>query len=300
VSLFDRTLVALLPMIPKSVVGRIARRYVAGDSLEKAMSVVERIEGIGACSTFDFLGEEISSIEEAESVRDAYLDALDAIKARDLDANVSIKLSAFGMRLDPGICHVNVNSVLDRARRHGNFIRIDMEDSSLTSDTIGLYRRLREEGHENVGLVFQACMRRAMDDLQALEGLAVPFRLCKGIYVEPEDIAYQDPGEINRNYLALLERMFEQKCRVGIATHDRELVEGAQDLIERHGVGPEQYEFQMLLGVQKPLGRELLNRGYKLRIYVPYGADWYAYCMRRMKENPRIVRYVFSALFRRS
>ena len=299
-SFFDRMLVAMMPLVPKAIVGRVARRYVAGETLDDALATIKRVQDAGACATVDVLGEEIERIEESYPTRDAYLELLDRIQAQGLDANVSVKLTAFGLRQNADICFENVRAVVEKARSQDNFVRIDMEDSSVTSDTLAIFRRLRDAGYGNVGVVLQAYLRRTMEDVAAFSELNPNYRICKGIYVEREEVALQGAEEINQNYLAILDDMLERGSYVGIATHHHGLVDGAKEIIARRALAREAYEFQMLLGVDEGLGRRLIEEKHRLRIYIPYGERWYEYCLRRLKENPRIGRYVFLALFKGS
>ena len=298
-SWFDRIMVGLLPLVPRAVVWRVASRYVAGKTLSAAMVRCRRIMELGARVTLDVLGEEIEHIDAGEQAVRSYFDVLDAIRKEGIDGNISVKLTAFGLKLDEEVTYTRVRSVVARARKLDNFVRIDMEDSSCTTATLAIYRRLREEGFDNAGVVLQAYMRRSMDDVRALADLKPNYRLCKGIYVEPEDVAIQDPEEINRNYLALLEAMLDGGSYVGIATHDRALVDSAEEVLRERKLPKDAYEFQMLLGVDQTLGLRILESGHALRIYVPFGEQWHAYCVRRLQENPRIGRYVLQGMFRR-
>jgi proline dehydrogenase len=292
VKAFDRVIVASLPAVPRVVVRRIADRYIAGESLEDAVATVRDLNRDGALATVDVLGEFIRVPDEAEATATEYEHALDAIAAGQLGANVSVKLSALGLELDPGLVERTLGRVLATAEHHGIFVRIDMESSGLTDQTLDVYRGLRAAGHDAVGIVIQAYMRRAAADLAALADLQPSVRLVKGIYIEPEAIAFQRMPEINASYLRLLEQLIDQGSYVGIATHDRKLVAGALDLIEQRGLGRDRYEFQMLLGVAADVGRRLIAGGHRLRVYVPYGRAWYAYSVRRLKENPSIAGYV--------
>lgn len=295
----DRMVVGSLPHLPTALVWRVAKRYVAGAVLNDAMSVVERLESWGAMATIDVLGEEIASIAEGAIARDEYIRVLDEIARRGRRSNVSIKLTAFGLRLDKDECFRNARAVVAHAKSLGNFVRIDMEDSTTTDDTLAIYRRLRVEGFDNCGVVLQAYMRRSRDDVKSLRHLKPGFRLCKGIYVESAEIAFKGADEIRDNYAALLEDMLNGGSYVGIATHDHQVVERAKSILERRGAKTDAYEFQMLLGVDEALGKRLVQEGRRLRIYVPYGKDWRGYCERRIKENPRIGRYVLFGLFKR-
>jgi proline dehydrogenase len=289
---FDRILVASLPAVPRVVVRRIADRYIAGEALTDAVATVRELNRRGAAATVDVLGEFIRIPDEAEATATEYEHALDAIAAEQLDANVSVKLSALGIEIDRDLVDRTLARVLTSAERHGIFVRIDMEHGGLTDETLGIYRGLRAAGHDRVGVVIQAYMRRAAADIAALADLTPSVRLVKGIYLEAEDIAYQHMSEINANYLRLLEQLVDQGSYAAIATHDRALVAGALELIERRGLQPDRYEFQMLLGVAGEVGRRLIADGHRLRVYVPYGRAWYAYSVRRLKENPSIAGYV--------
>jgi proline dehydrogenase len=289
---FDRIIVASLPAVPRVVVRRIADRYIAGEGLTDAVATVRDLNRRGAAATVDVLGEFIRIPDEAEATATEYEHALDAIAAEQLDANVSVKLSALGIEIDRDLVDRTLARVLTSAERHGIFVRIDMEHSSLIDETLAVYRGLRAAGHDRVGVVIQAYMRRAAGDIAALADLTPSVRLVKGIYLEAEDIAYQHMSEIDANYLRLLEQLVDQGSYTAIATHDRALVAGALELIERRGLGRDRYEFQMLLGVAGEVGRKLIADGHRLRVYVPYGRAWYAYSVRRLKETPSIAGYV--------
>jgi proline dehydrogenase len=289
---FDRLVAASLPAVPRVVVRKIADRYIAGETLEDAVATVRGLNALGAMATVDVLGEFISRPEEAEETATQYEQALDAIAAGQLDANVSVKLSALGIEIDRALVDRTLARVLRSARRHRIFVRIDMEHSGLIDETLDVYRGLRGAGHDDVGIVIQSYMRRAEADVAALADLTPSVRLVKGIYLEPEDIAYRAMPEINASYLRLLEQLVEQGSYVAIATHDPALLDGALNLIDRRGLGRDRYEFQMLLGVAEEARRKLIADGHRLRVYVPYGRAWYAYSVRRLKENPSIAGYV--------
>ncbi len=289
---FDRLVAASLPAVPRLVVRKIADRYIAGETLEDAVATVRGLNALGAMATVDVLGEFISRPEEAEETATQYERALDAIAAGQLDANVSVKLSALGIEIDRALVDRTLARVLRSAGRHRIFVRIDMEHSGLIDETLDVYRGLRGAGHDDVGIVIQSYMRRAEADVAALADLTPSVRLVKGIYLEPEDIAYQAMPEINASYLRLLEQLVEQGSYVAIATHDPALLDGALNLIDRRGLGRDRYEFQMLLGVAEEARRKLIADGHRLRVYVPYGRAWYAYSVRRLKENPSIAGYV--------
>jgi proline dehydrogenase len=285
-ALLDRTIVRFLPAVPRQVVRRIADRYIAGEELEDAVATVARLNAAGRTATIDVLGEEVGRPFEAREIVEAYGAALGAIEEHGLDANVSIKPTAFGLKLGYRLCRRNVEALVRAAAERGNFVRIDMEDASTTDDTLRLYRELRREGLDNVGVVLQARLRRTLDDIAALADLRPNVRLCKGIYVERWGIAHTDFDEIRESFVRCLEALCESASFVGIATHDEFLV------AEGRRIATERYEFQMLLGVRESLGDELVRAGERLRIYVPFGRRWYEYSLRRLQENPRIAGYV--------
>ncbi len=291
-SLLDRAVVTLLPAVPKPVVRRLSSRYIAGPELEDARRVVTRLNAKGKLATVDVLGEEITSAEEAAAITRAYLDVLDMIDADGLDANVSVKLTALGLMLDPALARENLKAIAAR----GRFVRIDMEDSSTTDTTLELYRDLVAEGFENLGVVLQAALKRTVDDARALAGANV--RLCKGIYVEPAEIAYRGFEEIRESYLRTLDVLLDGGCYVGIATHDEHLVERGIAAVGERGLDPSAYELQMLLGVRPDLADRIVADGHRLRVYVPFGRQWYEYSLRRLQENPKIAGYVAGDLGR--
>lgn len=297
-SAFNRLLVAGLPVVPKPLVRLVARRYVAGETLDDAVAQVRDINGRGAMATLDVLGEEVRDRDKARAFTEECLRVLDAIDAEGIDSNLSIKPTMFGLNLDEALCRENVERIAARARELGNFVRIDMEDASTTDATLRLYRDLHER-YGNVGCVFQAYMRRTLDDIDALPDQGTNVRLCKGIYIEPRGIAWKGYETVRHNFVAALDKLFRRGVYVGIATHDEYLVCAAEALIDRYGLAPDRYEFQMLLGVDEELRDIILARGHRLRIYTPYGREWYAYSMRRLRENPEIAGHVARAFVRR-
>jgi proline dehydrogenase len=292
VTILDRAIVRALPAVPRPVVKRLSSRYIAGTTLADACEVVRKLNAQGKEATLDVLGEEVKLREEATALRDAYRRALETIEEEGLRSNVSVKLTALGLKLDRALCRADLAAVVEEAAQFGNFVRIDMEDSSTTDDTLALYRELRDEGHDNLGVVLQAALKRTIADIEALADLRPNVRVCKGIYVEPPEIAYQEDETIRLNFLDALEALFERGSYVGIATHDDWLLGEALALIERRGLGREAYEFQMLLGVRPEVGDELVREGHRLRIYVPFGRRWYEYSLRRLQENPKLAGYV--------
>ncbi len=297
--LADQLLALGLPLVPKPVVRRFSRRYIAGAELADAVRVVREVNEEGASATVDVLGEYVTGEKEAWEAERLYRSVLDAIAARGLDSNISVKLTQMGLKIDRRLCREVVSSLLKAARETSNFVRIDMEDSSCTSDTIELYLSLREE-FDNVGIVMQACLRRTLADVARLAPLGTNFRLCKGIYIEPREIAWRDPEIIRSNFALLLEEMLRHGCYVGIATHDERLVWAALKTIHQLQVPRDRFEFQMLLGVDPDLRRILILSGCRMRVYVPFGRHWYAYSVRRLKENPKIAGYVLKAMLGRS
>jgi proline dehydrogenase len=297
VKALNQLIVRTLPLVPKPVVRRIASRYVAGETLEDALRCVARLNAEGCMATLDVLGEDVTRREETEqAVRDYQL-ALAAIAERGLDSNISVKLTALGLKLDPAECRKQFARIVDAARPVDNFVRIDMEDSSVTEETIRIFLEFLDR-YSKVGLALQAYLRRSAADAQRAAAVNSNVRVCKGIYVEPEEIAFQDREEIRASYMAIVERLLTAGSYVGIATHDPVLVERALALVSRLRLPREAYEFQMLLGVAGELRHRLVAQGHRLRVYVPYGEAWYAYSVRRLKENPSIAGHVLAGLFR--
>jgi proline dehydrogenase len=291
-AIFDRAIVRLLPAVPRPLVQKLSERYIAGPELKDAREAVRRINAEGKMATIDVLGEEITTEEEAAAIVRAYQDVFADIQRCGLDSNVSVKLTALGLNLGHDIVRDNLRTVVEDAASRGNFVRIDMEDSTTTDETLRLYRELREDGHENVGVVLQAMLRRTAADTEALAELKPNVRLCKGIYLEPPELAYQEFEAVRESFVRALEALLDAGSYVGIATHDKWLLDEGRRLIAERGLGVEDYEFQMLLGVRPALGEELVREGHRLRIYVPFGRHWYAYSLRRLQENPKIAGYI--------
>jgi proline dehydrogenase len=282
--------------VPKAIDGRVASRYVAGSTLDDALRVIEQLRGEGALATMDLLGEEVKEREKAEAAVAEYERMLDAIAARKLDANISIKLTSLGLKIDEALCQQHVERLAAAAQKHGNFVRIDMEDRTCTDATLRIYHAVQAK-LGNVGAVLQAYMRRTLADLGKMPENGANVRLCKGIYIEPRTVAWKDYDTVRLAYLQALEKMLSLGIYAGIATHDEHLVCGAIGLIDQLGVPRDRYEFQMLLGVDPELRRILLAGGHRLRVYVPYGRDWYPYSMRRLRENPQVAVHVMRAFF---
>lgn len=290
-------IVQTLPLVPKPVVRLVASRYVAGESLDDAVRAVRALNAEGCKATLDVLGEDVTRVSETDETVAEYRRALDAIAAHGLDSNISVKLTAFGLKLDAASCREQFRRVLDAAREHGTFVRIDMEDSSVTEETIRIYEESRQRT-EDVGLVLQAYLRRSREDARRAASVRANVRVCKGIYVEPPEIAYRGREEIRDSFAAMVDDLLAAGCHVGIATHDEELVERALATIRRLELAREAYEFQMLLGVAVNLRRRLVSAGHPLRVYVPYGKSWHAYSLRRLKENPSIAGQIVKGLLK--
>lgn len=315
-SLFHHFIVTTLPLVPKWIVGKVASSYVAGETLDDAVRVVRELNGEGAMATLDVLGEEVRDRAKATAAVDEYLRAIARIREEKLDCNVSVKLTQFGQQLDEAFCRENVERVMEAIAADRNFLRLDMEDRTTTDSTLAIYRDLIAKYHApphvppqaspspdgswrgSVGVVFQAYMRRTLRDIAELPSEHANVRLCKGIYIEPRQAAWKGYETVRLNFLQTLEKLFRQGVYVGIATHDEYLVCGAIGLIDRLAIPRERYEFQMLLGVDPQLRRILIDGGHRLRVYVPYGGDWYQYSVRRLRENPEIAGHVIKAMLR--
>ena len=293
--MFNELIVKTLPLVPKALVRRFASRYVAGEKLAEALEVVERLNGEGCMATLDVLGEDILDLSETEKTVVEYRHALEAIAQKKLDSNISVKLTALGLKIDPAECRRQFSRILESALQIGSFVRIDMEDSSVTEETIQIYFEARRTS-ERVGLVLQAYLHRSRADARRAADAKANVRVCKGIYVEPPEVALQGRKEIRDNYSAMVDTLLEAGAYVGIATHDPVLVERALATIARLKLPREAYEFQMLLGVAVEMRRKLVAAGHRLRVYVPYGESWHGYSMRRLKENPAIAGYIVKGI----
>lgn len=290
----DRAVVRLLPAIPKPVVRKISNRYIAGPTMDDACRVVGELNAAGKMATVDVLGEHLDNPEQARALVDEYDEVLDAIERNGLDSNVSIKLTGLGLTIDRDLALENAEAVVQHAAERGNFVRIDMEESDYTAQTLEIYRELRDRGYDNVGVVLQSRLRRTLRDIRSLVDLTPNVRLCKGIYLEPPLIAFQGYQEVRDNFVAALDLLLSGGSYVGIATHDEWLLDRGLERVE--GMKREEYEFQMLLGVREQRGDKLVRDGHRLRIYTPYGKQWREYSMRRLKENPKIAGYILADL----
>jgi len=299
---FNKLVASILPLMPKNLVWVFSRRYIAGKTIDDAVRISRSLNSEGYMVTIDLLGEFITNLNEAEVNKKMYLKIIEAIQKNKIDGNYSLKPTMFGLLIDKEACYRNIREIVKKAVEFNNFVRIDMEDSQCVDLEIELFRKLKKEFPKNVGLVFQAYMRRTLDDMKSLLDLhskknPLNLRLCKGIYVEPESIAYKKYEEINKHYMEDLEFIFREGIYPGIATHDVKLVEGAYQLIEKYKVPKDKYEFQMLYGVTPSLRKSIIDKGHRLRVYVPFGEDWFAYSTRRLKENPKMAEEIIKALF---
>lgn len=293
--LLDRTIAGALPYVPRAIVGLVARPYIAGETNGDAIRVAKELNLRGFRATMDILGESVHELAQARNAAGNYMGLLDELARDAINSNVSIKLTQLGLKIDKDECRALVDAIVARAAIHNNFVRIDMEDSSCTSETLEVFSDLRAR-HVNLGVVIQARLRRTLEDVKRLLPLKPNLRLCKGVYVEPASIAFQDPKEINDNYMRILGRLLRGGFYVGIATHDEYIIREAQRIISELKLPSTAYEFQMLLGVNEKLRARILAAGHALRVYIPFGPDWYAYSTRRLRENPQLAGHVLRAM----
>ena len=297
-NLLNPIIKATLPLVPKPIVRRIAKPYIAGETLPELVSVVQELNHDRFIVATSILGEFVTEVKDAEEAVQQYQEVLTEIKDLKLESNIHIKLSHFGLKLDKEVCYNNLINILKTAADCGNFVRIDMEDSTCTDDTLAIYKRAREK-FENVGVVIQACMKRSNEDIDSLKAMKANVRICKGIYIEPPEIAYNDREIVRQNYSTLLKDLLGAGCYVGIATHDKWLVDDAFQTIEELALDRTQYEFQMLYGVDPQLRQMIRDAGHRMRVAVPFGPSWYPYSIRRLRKNPTVARYVLQALFKK-
>jgi proline dehydrogenase len=300
--MFNKFIASILPYFPKKFVWIFSRAYISGVTMADAMRVSKELNAQGVRVTLDVLGEFIKSLDEAEENKQEYLDLIEETQRNGINGNYSLKPTSFGLLIDKEVCYRLMREIVAKAASYNNFCRIDMEDSPCTDLEIELYRRLHAEFPGNVGLVLQAYLKRTFSDLENMLDMNTPeiptsYRLCKGIYVEPAEIAYKKYEEINKHFLEDLEFMFRNRIYVGIATHDRPLIEGAYELIRKYDVPKEMYEFQMLYGVTPKLRQSIVDGGHVMRVYVPFGEKWFGYSTRRLKENPKMASHIIKALF---
>ena len=300
--MFNKFIASILPWFPKKFIWIFSRAYISGVTMADAMRVSRELNEQGVRVTLDVLGEFIKSLDEAEANKQEYLDLIEETQKNGINGNYSLKPTSFGLLLDKEACYRLMREIVAKAASYNNFCRIDMEDSPCTDLEIELYRRLHAEFPRNVGLVVQAYLKRTCSDLEKMLDMNTPeiptnYRLCKGIYIEPAEIAYKKYEEINKHYLEDLEFMFRNKIYVGIATHDKPLIEGAYELIRKYNVPKNMYEFQMLYGVTPKLRQSIVDGGHLMRVYVPFGEKWFGYSTRRLKENPKIASHIIKAIF---
>jgi len=291
-SAIDQLLARGVPLMPRPLVRRFAAPYIAGETLAEAVETSRRLNTAGKRVTIDVLGEEIDALGEAIAIRDTYIAVLDALAGNRLDGDVSVKPTGLGLNIDRDACRDLIGAIAEHAAACGTTVEIDMEDSSTTTDILAVYHELRARGHQNLGIVLQAMLRRTPADIDAMAGLQPRVRICKGIYVEPPDVALQGFDEVRAAWVAALERLIEIGAYPAIATHDAYLIEQATARVTAAGMAPDAYEFQMLLGVRPGLGDELVRTGHPVRVYVPFGNRWYEYSVRRLRENPGLARSV--------
>jgi proline dehydrogenase len=300
--MFNKFIASILPYFPKKFIWLFSKSYISGETIDEAMRVSKELNKNKVNVTLDVLGEFITSLDEAEENKKEYLNLIDVTYKKGIEGNFSVKPTFFGLLIDKEICYRHIREIVVKAASYNGFIRIDMEDSPCTDMEIELFRRLKTEFPGNVGLVLQAYLKRTLNDIKDLADLnserhPINFRLCKGIYIESEKIAFKKYEEINQHYLEDLEYMLKNKIYVGIATHDKPLVEGAYKLLEKYNVPKNMYEFQMLYGVTPNLRESIVNDGHIMRVYVPFGVKWFGYCTRRMKENPKMASQIIKAIF---
>ena len=278
----------------------LVARFVAGETLDEALGTLERLRAAGLRTTVDVLGESVDSAAAARTAADAYVDVLDALAARGLDGNVSVKLTQMGLDMDPALARENVERIVTRAATHGSFVRIDMEDHSKTDATLDLWRAVRpfNRASGDTGVVIQAALRRSASDLEAIVAEQGRVRLCKGAYKEPESVAFVDRAEVDQAYGALMETLLREGTFPAIATHDERLIRRAIRFARDAGIVRDRFEFQMLYGVRRDLQEQLCRAGYGVRVYVPFGTEWYPYFMRRLAERPANVAFVLRSVLR--
>jgi proline dehydrogenase len=294
----------VLPYMPKKLVWLFSKEYIAGETIEQAIENSKKLNAEGVMTTIDVLGEFITTLEEAEANKLEYLNVIEKAEAAGVNGNYSLKPTFFGLLIDKEVAYRHIREVVEKAASYGNFVRIDMEDSPCTDMSIDLLRRIKEEFPQNVGLVLQAYLKRTGQDIKNMADLNSPdqplnFRICKGIYREPAEIAYKQYENINKHFLEDIEYMFQQKMYPAIATHDKNIVDGALALIKKYNVPKNMYEFQMLYGVTPALRKSLVDAGHRMRVYVPFGQQWFGYCTRRLKENPAMAGVIVKALFKK-
>jgi len=296
VSVFHNLLVKAVQVMPEKVVWLFSKKYIAGKTLQSAIDTVKQLNSKGIYATLDVLGESVNTKEEAIEAKQKALEVFDAIVKNKLLANLSIKPTQMGLAIDKEFAYQQILELVKRASAINNFVRIDMEDSAYTDITLEVYKRIFAE-YKNVGVVLQAYLKRTSNDTIVLNKIGTNYRLCKGIYIEPVTIAYKDKQAIRDNYMKCLELMLKNGNYVGIATHDKYLIDKSYELIKELNIPKDKFEFQMLLGVREDLRDKINKDGYKIRIYVPFGNDWYKYSIRRLQENPNMAGHIVKEFF---
>jgi proline dehydrogenase len=278
---------------------KLTTRFIAGETIDEAVAAIRDLNARGCTSTFDHLNESVGSIAETEAEVREYLDVLAHIDETGIDSNVSIKLTQFGLEIDPDLAYRNVRRIVEDATRRGNFVRVDMEGSNVTQATIDVFKRLRAEvGLNDVGIAVQSYLYRTMDDVRDLVKIPARIRLCKGAYNEPPEVAYPDKKGVDDNYVRVMEVLLSSGVYHGIATHDPKMIDATVAFAQREGIGREAFEFQMLYGIRRDLQEQLARDGYRMRVYVPYGKHWYPYFMRRLAERPANIWFVLKNLLK--
>lgn len=300
--MFNKMVAGILPYMPKKLVWIFSKEYIAGETLEEAIVSAQELNKQGIMTTIDVLGEFIENLDEAETNKQEYLKVIEAAEAAKIDGNYSLKPTSFGLLIDKEVAYKHIREIVAKAASYNNFVRVDMEDSPCTDMEIDLFRKLKVEFPKNVGLVVQSYMRRTLNDVKNLNDLnskeaPMNFRLCKGIYVEPEALAYKKYEEVNEHFLEDLDYMLANKMYPAIATHDIPLVEGAYKLLDKYKPAKDEYEFQMLYGVTPALRKSIMDKGHRMRVYVPFGKEWFGYSTRRLKENPKMASLIIKAIF---
>src|SRR2546421_4729565 len=276
-----------------SLFKKLTTRFIAGETTDEAIAAIREINARGCSASFDHLNESVSSVEATQAEMQEYLRLLELIDETGIDSNVSIKLTQFGLEIDPERTYRNARRIVEDAARRGNFVRIDMEGSSVTQATIDVFKRLRSEwGLNEVGIVLQSYLYRTMDDARELLKIPARIRLCKGAYDEPPQVAYPDKKDVDENYVRVMQFLLASGTYHGIATHDPKMIDATIDFAQREGVSKEAFEFQMLYGIRRDLQEQLARDGYRMRVYVPYGKHWYPYFMRRLAERPANIWFV--------
>ncbi|MFH2092934.1 MAG: proline dehydrogenase family protein [Pseudomonadota bacterium] len=300
--MLNRLLANLLPWLPKKLVWQISKHYIAGETINDAVNAAKKLHAQGIMTTIDLLGEFITTLDEARANKNEYLNMIDVVRKENISGNYSLKPTFFGLLIDKEAAYGYIREIVAKAAEFDHFVRIDMESADCTDMEIELFRRLKTEFPKNVGLVLQAYLKRTPQDINHLldlnsKDIPLNIRLCKGIYVESPAIAFQSYSQINTHFLENIELMIQKKIFSAIATHDQPIVEGVYNLLDQYKVPKDRYEFQMLYGVTPKLCASILEKNHPMRVYIPFGQQWFGYCSRRIKENPKISSVIVKAIF---